>query len=155
MQTTDEMEKKIFDAINVIRLDPPRFARPAVTEAFNFSENEIVRFHEGQNPPMHLVGITPPGLLLPFVSMKFGTTTTFPLLFLSKGAGYSRNFRGWQQQFISILIMDHKLSSLHSSLNAFRLSLDHSLSKLFSKNASTTSLSPHELQSYESAAATT
>uniref|UniRef100_A0AC34GCM8 Uncharacterized protein n=1 Tax=Panagrolaimus sp. ES5 TaxID=591445 RepID=A0AC34GCM8_9BILA len=55
MQTTDEMEKKIFDGTNIIRLDPPRFARPAVTEAFNLSENEIVRFHEGQNPPMHLI----------------------------------------------------------------------------------------------------
>uniref|UniRef100_A0A914PNN0 Uncharacterized protein n=1 Tax=Panagrolaimus davidi TaxID=227884 RepID=A0A914PNN0_9BILA len=155
MKTSDEIEKRIFDGTNVLRYDPPRFARPAVTEAFNLSPNEIVRFHEGQNPPMHLVGISPPGLLVPFVSMKFGSTNSFPLLFIAKGAGYSRNFRGWQQQFISILILKQKISSLHASLNAIRLSLDNSISKLFPKNASTKRLLPHELESYESSAANT
>lgn len=56
-KTVDEMENLIFEGTKVMRLDPPRFCRPAVTEAFNLDSNEIIQIHEGQNLPMNLMGM--------------------------------------------------------------------------------------------------
>uniref|UniRef100_A0AC34RAT5 Uncharacterized protein n=1 Tax=Panagrolaimus sp. JU765 TaxID=591449 RepID=A0AC34RAT5_9BILA len=55
MRTTDLLEKSIYEAFSIIRIDPPRMVRPAIIEAFNYSKDEIIRFHEGKNPAMNLV----------------------------------------------------------------------------------------------------
>ena len=56
LKVVDSLENSIFKAFSCMRLDPPRIVRPAITEAFNYSSSEVVRFHEGHNPAMHLVG---------------------------------------------------------------------------------------------------
>ena len=56
LKTMDSLENSIFGTFSCTRLDPARIVRPAITEAFNYSSSEVIRFHEGHNPAMHLVG---------------------------------------------------------------------------------------------------
>uniref|UniRef100_A0A7E4ZYD8 DUF1552 domain-containing protein n=1 Tax=Panagrellus redivivus TaxID=6233 RepID=A0A7E4ZYD8_PANRE len=153
LQTAEALELRLFDAFSPIRLDPPRMVRPAVTEAFNVSSKDVVRFHEGQNPAMHLVGVTPPGLLVSFVASRFTSTNTFPLTFLARGVGYSRSFHRWERHFVSGLLLGLDQSSLLSRLNALRTGIEQTVSSY--GQPSTRVVDPKNLRPYEATAALT
>ncbi|KAE9553945.1 hypothetical protein FO519_002871 [Halicephalobus sp. NKZ332] len=147
-RTTDSLENCIFNNFSPIRLDPPRMVRPAITEAFNYGSSEVIRFHEGQNPAMHLVGVSPPGLLVSFVSTKFSSTNSFPLVFLAKGTGYNRIYKGWQKEFVSMAVIGREKKEVDGKLAEIAWSLE----ELF-HSSKLSKLEPDELKPYESSGA--
>ena len=95
-----------------------------------------------------ILGISPPGLLVSFVSTKFASTNSFPLVFLAKGIGYSRSYKGWQKQFISMGVIGSNKGEVDKKLAEIALSLQG----LF-PSSKIIKLEPDELRLYESSSA--
>lgn len=94
-----------------------------------------------------VLGITPPGLLVPFVASKFSSTNNYPLVFVAKGTGYDRLVRGWQNQMISMMILSSEKELLDRKLSEITQFLTQILPSL-----TQTKIEPDKLRMYESCA---